>query len=191
MCTSMRLFTGLSIEGAALEKLVHALHELRRTADLKWSPPENLHITTKFIGQWPADKLPELQQTLAAVEPRGPVEITLSRFGFYPNPHRPQVFFAGVQGGPELADLARRIDEALSAIGCEREQRPWSPHVTLARIRKENIRALREHIAHMVSMNKFDFGSFEAVEFHLYSSETSSGGSVYSKLSSYPLVRAA
>jgi len=98
-----------------------------------------------------------------------------------------------VKGGSDLTGLARKIDEALAAIGCKREERPYAPHITLARItpaqnRGQDIRALREHIA---SMTNFDFGSFEAEYFHLYLSKRTGAGSEYSKISSYPLVPAA
>jgi 2'-5' RNA ligase len=183
----MRLFTGLSLGNEVCGKLGPVLNELRGAADLKWSPPENLHITTKFIGEWPETGLPEIRRALADMEPPGPFSVTISRLGFYPNPHRPRVLFAGVQAGPELNDLARRLDETLAAVGCAREERAYLPHVTLARIKSEDIRQLRERIALIVNMNNFDFGSFRASEFHLYRSERA----VYTKIASYPLVRPA
>ncbi|MES1258103.1 MAG: RNA 2',3'-cyclic phosphodiesterase [Acidobacteriota bacterium] len=187
----MRLFTGLSLGNEVCGKIEAALDELRATADLNWSPTENLHITTKFIGEWPAAALPDIQHALAALEPPGPFSVAVSRFGFYPTPHRPRFLFAGVQAGPELNELARRLDEALAAVGCAREERPYLPHVTLARIKAEDIRQLRERIALIVNMNNFDFGSFEALEFHLYRSERTPRGPVYTKVSGYSLVRPA
>ncbi|HVW86940.1 MAG TPA: RNA 2',3'-cyclic phosphodiesterase [Bryobacteraceae bacterium] len=182
----MRLFTGISIDPQVLNALKRALAELRPTARLKWSPVENLHITTKFIGEWPEARLPELETALARVEGPGDIRIDISRFGFYPNPHRPRVFFAGVHGGEELPDLARRIDDAVAALGVAREDRAYSPHLTLARIKTEDIRGLREHIA---SMTNFNFGSFTAIDFHLYLSTPGKEGSVYTTLASYPLAR--
>jgi 2'-5' RNA ligase len=185
----MRLFTGLSIPPPILQTLTAVLEQLRPTAPLKWSPPENLHITLKFIGSWPEARLPELRQTLEIVPQPGNIEIDIARFGYFPNPHRPRNFFAAVHAGPRLASLAAAIDEALVKIGCPPETRPYTPHLTLAgikgdHIRGEDIRNLREHIA---AMNNFQFGSFEATHFHLYASTQNQGGSVYSILASYPL----
>ncbi len=185
----MRLFTGLSIPPPILETLTALLKQLRPIAPLKWSPPENLHITLKFIGNWPEDRLPELRQTLETVSPPGIVKIDISGFGYFPNPRRPRNFFAEVHAGPELASLATAIDEALVKIGCPRENRPYTPHLTLARIKDEDIRSLREHVA---AMNNFQFGSFEAKQFHLYASNQAHSnqgrnGSIYSILASYPL----
>ena len=184
----MRLFTGLSMPDHIVTRLTWAIDELRPTADLRWSKPANLHITTKFIGAWPEDRLPELQSTLAALEPPGSFEVTVSHFGFWPNPHQPSIFFAAVQPSAELQTVARRIDEALAVLGCEPEKHVYSPHVTLARVKRANIGALREKVAAMANMNNFDFGSFTPQEFHLYSSTPSPEGSVYSSLCSYSLV---
>jgi RNA 2',3'-cyclic 3'-phosphodiesterase len=184
----MRLFTGLSIPPPILQTLTATLDQLRPTAPLHWSPSENLHITLKFIGAWPEPRLPELRQTLESIPQPGPIPIDIDRFGYFPNPHRPHSFFAAVHAGPQLASLAAAIDEALVKIGCPPENRPYTPHLTLARIKGQNIRddirSLREHIA---AMNNLQFGSFEATHFHLYASNPNQGVSVYSILASYPL----
>lgn len=185
----MRLFTGLSISGEIRSNLEGAIDALRTSAQLRWSPPENLHITTKFIGDWPEDRLSELENVLGRIEPDGPMSITVSRFGFWPNPHHPRILFAAVQTDGKLYNLARRIDEVLVALGVPPEKNPYTPHVTLARIGTENIMTLRERIAQMVNMNNFDFGTFEPAEFHLYSSQPSTAGSVYAPRSAWPLVR--
>src|SRR5947208_6549934 len=113
----MRLFTGLSIPPEVLDALSGVVDRLRPSAKLKWSPAANLHITSKFIGEWPAAKLDELQGTLSKVTPTGPIRMGISGFGFFPNPHRPRIFFAGVQAPPEAHELARSIDETLAALG--------------------------------------------------------------------------
>jgi 2'-5' RNA ligase len=185
----MRLFTGIAIAPHVLDNIERLLGELRPLARLNWTPGENLHITSKFIGEWPEQRLAELERTLGQLPTPGEIRIAVARFDFFPNPHHPRVLFAGVQAGPALGDLARSIDEALLPLGCSREERPYSPHLTLAKInqakiRNENIRDLREHIASMTDSN---FGSFDAVDFHLYLSKPGPRGSVYTKLASYPL----
>src|SRR5689334_188813 len=83
----MRLFTGLDLPPEVVESLERLLKKLRPTAHVQWSPPENLHITTKFIGEWPDEKLDELKTALAGVESRGPIQVHIRRVGFFPNPH--------------------------------------------------------------------------------------------------------
>jgi len=178
----MRLFTGLSIAFATLDNLERLLAELRPLAALKWSPVGNLHITTRFIGEWPETRLAELEEALSRVPPVGSFEIKIAALDYYPDSGRPRVLFAGISRAPALIRLAASIDEALAAIGCARDDRPYSPHLTLARIKNENIDKLRERLS---NMSKIEFGNFEVTEFHLYLSKTSPNGSVYSKLRTY------
>jgi len=183
----MRLFTGLSLAPSVIEKLSAVLEQLRRTAPIQWSPIDNLHITCRFIGAWPEERADDIRAALKTVTVAAPVPIAISRFGFFPNPPHPHFLFAGVQVGPQLQTLVSAIDQALLPLGLAAETRPYSPHVTLARIKAEDdIRALRERIA---AITDFDFGSFEAREFHLYESILSARGSVYTKQATYDLMR--
>ena len=179
----MRLFTGIALAPNVIAKLTATLDELRPTAHLNWTPIGNLHITSRFIGEWPEDRLTELTTALETVALAGPIPVSVSRFGFFPNSHQPHSLFAGVQAGPELAQLAGAIGSVLPP----RESRPYQPHVTLARIKTGNdIRALREHIA---GMTNFDFGAFRATSFHLFLSTPGDRGSVYTQLATYDLMR--
>lgn len=183
----MRLFTGIALAPAVIEKVSAALEELRPTSRVNWSPPENLHITLKFIGAWHEDRFVNLRTALSTVAPTGPIVIRIARFGFFPNPHHPHSFFVDVQAGENLTELAASIDHALLPLGLTAESRAYRPHVTLARIKANaDIRGLREHIA---AMSDFDFGTFDAHEFHLYESKPSARGSVYKKLATYDLMR--
>jgi RNA 2',3'-cyclic 3'-phosphodiesterase len=178
----MRLFTGIALPPHVLDNLARVLKELRPFAPLKWSPVENLHITSKFIGEWPEARLKELEHALESFSFPAGFEVTIAGFGYFPNPHNPRTLFAAVRAGLELAELAARIDEGLRPLGVAHEKRPYSPHLTLARIKNENIRELREHIAHMTN---FDFGTFQVSEFHLYLSKTGPSGSLYTQLATY------
>ena len=180
----MRLFTGLSIGPTVLESLTRLTQEMKPIAPLKWSPTENFHITTKFVGAWPEDRLSEMIAALHALPATQAFPVTVARLGFLPNPHRPRTLLAGVQAGPELFTLVQSIEDALVTIGCSREERKYTPHVTLARIKDEDISGLRERIA---SMTDLTFGSFEATHFHLYASKPGPPTSIYSILESFPL----
>src|SRR3978361_1098100 len=92
----MRLFTGISVD----ENAIPYLAELRMAARLKWTPSENLHITTKFIGEWPEAQLPELKSALTGVPFPDTIQIALRELEF----HR-HVLFAVVEPSAALADL--------------------------------------------------------------------------------------
>jgi RNA 2',3'-cyclic 3'-phosphodiesterase len=164
-----------------IDKLSALIEELKPMANINWSPIQNLHITCKFIGAWPVDRLTDLKAALSGVRVAEAIPITVSGFGFFPNPQHPHSCFAGVQSGPALCELATAIDQALAPRGCPPEARAFHPHVTLARIKRPS--ELPTPGANV------DFGSFTAREFHLYLSEPTPHGSVYTKLATYDLVR--
>ena len=181
----MRLFTGLDLSPEVVSNLENLLDLLRPTARIKWSPPRNLHITTKFIGHWPDERLDELTSKLAAIAARGPVAIRVRNLGFFPNPRSPRVFWAGIEASPELAALAAATEAALEPLGIAREQRAYHPHLTLARIKEPvPMKALQERIAGLPSV---DFGEFTCGRFYLYLSQRSRAGSEYTKISEFPL----
>ena len=180
----MRLFVAIDLPPGVIANLDSLLAQLKPTARVNWSSIENLHITTKFIGEWPEDRLPELTAALRTLPPRLAIPIAIEKLGFFPNPHAPRVFWAGVHGGDALAQLARETEDALAALGIAKEQRPYSPHLTLARIKTPGKQpALLQAVAALPSL---DFGSFTAGRFFLYRSKTAPTGSVYTQLAGFP-----
>ena len=161
----MRLFTGLSLPPEACSPLLTLIHRLRPLADLAWTPPEKLHVTTKFVGEWPEVRLSELQQALAGVAPSGPVLIRIRGLHWMSS-----ALCAGVEMS---GDLHRATDTALAAIGVPNERRAYRPHVTLAR---------RRHPADL-PLTGLDVAPFPAAAFHLYLS----ANGTYTKLSTYAL----
>jgi 2'-5' RNA ligase len=181
----MRLFTGIEIPDEIKNRLELLMQHLRPKANVKWSPVYNLHITTKFIGEWPSSRLEELNGTLRGIKPAGPIEVEICGLGWFPTPHSPRVFWAGIKAGKELEQLAGATESALERVGITREDRAFSPHLTLARIRRPApLAPLRQAVANLEST---DFGRFTATQFHLYLSEPGASGSVYTNLQSFPL----
>lgn len=181
----MRLFTGLDVPYEMRRNLELLLQLLKPKAKIAWSPLSNLHVTTKFIGEWPDARLDELKNALAAVPRPAPLQIAIRGLGWFPNPHAPRVFLAGLQTPLELARLAKDTDTACVSLGLPAENRDFRPHLTLARIKTpETLIELKRAIAELPSV---DFGAFTATHHHLYLSQLQPGGSVYTKLASWPL----
>lgn len=181
----MRLFTAIDLPDTILEQLGRFLESMRRHARLRWSRVENLHLTTRFIGEWPEERLKELLDTLAETPKSGPILITLRGLGWFPNPRAPRVFWVAVEDPARLVQLARDTDAVLERIGLKPEGRPYQPHLTLARIEPGvALSALRQAIGRM---GVAEFGNFEARQFALYRSEPGVGGSRYTKLAEFPI----
>jgi 2'-5' RNA ligase len=181
----MRLFAGIGLPYPVRRNIELLLQLLRPTADLQWSPPSNLHVTTKFIGEWPEEDLEILKEALAGIPAPGEITIDIQGLGWFPDAERPRVFWAGVRAGEPLFQLARATEEACARLGIQRENRPYSPHLTLARIRRPvDLAPLHKALASLASDH---FGRFTATQFHLYESRLRPGGSIYTKLASFPL----
>ena len=176
----LRLFTGIEIEAPVAARLTEALRFLRPTAELQWSRDENLHITTKFIGAWAQDNLEAVIEALHRVELPAAFEVAVGEIGYFPNANTPRVLMARVAQSPPLNQLVSRTEDALEALGVAREERPYTPHITLARIRRgTKVQTLREAISRQPN----DFGTFHARRFHLYRSENG----VYTSLTAFPV----
>jgi 2'-5' RNA ligase len=180
----MRLFTGIGLPENIVDELTRLLDRLRSEAHLKWSAPYNLHVTTKFIGEWPESRLDELTATLQPLSDRPPIDIAVSGTGWFPDARSPRVLYADIKAGPELAGLAADTDEALSHLGVRRETRDFAPHLTLARIPDPAVPLTR--LRTMVEkLGDADLGRFTATHFHLYSSKPGPAGSIYTQLAEF------
>jgi len=151
----------------------------------------------KFIGEQTPEEVAGITERLRRVEGSA-FEIRVSGYGFFPTAKAPRVFWIGVQGGTQLAELAERIDMATAELGIPREDRAFSPHLTLARAAGRSgspkrqkgdgpnaiFAVLKKRLA---AMGELDFGAMTAHEFVLYQSQLSPGGSKYTKLQRFPL----
>jgi len=181
----MRLFTGIALPQEILHSLEEVLRVLKPTATIKWSRAGNLHITTKFIGEWPATRLEELKAALREMPPREEIAIAVRNLDWFPNERSPRVLFAGIEAPQNLESLARETAEKLAELGVPVERRKYSPHLTLARIKTpKDLGALREAVGRMP---RAEFGEFRVERFHLYSSDLRPAGAVYTSLEEYPL----
>jgi len=186
----VRLFVALEIPAAVRDNLAAQIEELRelstKVADKRprWVRPENLHVTLKFIGEASPANVEGIRDALSAIRSDVPVEIKFRGLGFFPNEQHPRVLWAGLDASANLPSLAGDIDGALEMQGIARERRPFTPHLTLARIEPPG---LHEKLHAAIQKNGVhEFGSFQTREFHLIESKLKPAGAEYTTLASYP-----
>jgi RNA 2',3'-cyclic 3'-phosphodiesterase len=185
----MRLFVALELPSAVQENLADLIKTLRAVSpQVRWVRPENLHVTLKFIGEVPETKLAAIRTGLAQVSTDQPVVLDFRGLGFFPNEKHPRVFWAGIEVSPNLKTLAADIERTMETLGVPREQRPFSPHLTLARFEPPRLpeklqAAIQENMAR-------DFGSVHTNQFHLIESKLKPSGAEYTTVESFPFAAA-
>jgi 2'-5' RNA ligase len=198
----MRIFIGIDLDPEVRARIERFLEGVEGFApDARWVRPESLHITLKFIGEQPPERVVAITERLRRVESSA-FEIRIRGYGFFPTAKAPRVFWIGIHAGPQLAELAESVDIATAELGIPREDRPYCPHLTLARAGagrssgspkwrttdgpNATFAVLEKRLA---AMSELDFGKMTAREFILYQSQLSSGGSKYTKLQRFALNR--
>jgi RNA 2',3'-cyclic 3'-phosphodiesterase len=179
----MRLFTAIELPPHLLLRLERLLSALRPEAQVSWSPLDNLHITTGFIGTWPEARLNEVMDGLSSLAPRQSFEVHLKEFCWFPNSRSPHVLSVGTEPCAALEQLGEDTRDCLERLGIAKEKRAYTPHLTLARIKRPvPLQRLRQKLE---LFEPSTFGSFEAHSFHLYRSDPGSNASIYRKLKSF------
>ena len=135
----MRSFIAINLPQAIKESVDDMTGRLRRHGPpARWVAGENLHLTMKFLDEIRDDQVMPLRKAIVSVaEGLDPFQIRLEAFGVFPNERKARIFWVGIGGEIEtLKTLARDIDGAVEPLDFEREQRPFSGHITLARFRE-------------------------------------------------------
>ena len=194
----MRLFLALDIDNAIRERITSFVEGVRNFApDSRWVKPASLHVTLKFIGEQPEAALDRIKQAMAEVQVPA-AEIRFRGYGFFPTVTAARVFWIGMESGPQLQTLAAAIDDKMPSLGIPKEDRAFSPHLTLARgpggrssgspYRRRGDRPnrtfqlLQEKLAALPAP---EFGTMIPHEFFLYQSQLSPKGSTYTKLAKF------
>jgi RNA 2',3'-cyclic 3'-phosphodiesterase len=153
--------------------------------DVRWVAPDNIHLTLKFLGGVESGRLPDLQRAVADVcASIAPFALSITGAGAFPNTRRPNVIWVGVGGDVERATaLAQKIDDACAALGFAREERPFSPHLTLGRVKRDVRPSDRQFIGEMiVNAHVGALGELRVERVSVMKSELHPGGSVYTRL---------
>ncbi len=159
-----------------------------RTA--KWVDPGSMHLTLKFLGDVEVKGLAVVKdETAAAVGSSRPFHLVTGRTGFFPDQIRPRVFWLGLEGDVDaLAALHRAIDAAMSKLGYAREKRPFTAHLTLARLREESSVSDRMDFARTAQARTFEPPcKIEVKSVALMRSRLTPQGAIYTRLAEFGL----
>ena len=183
----MRLFLALDLDDAQRA----ALAALRGEAPTqivragRWLPLANLHLTLRFLGDWPEQRLGEL--TASLTEARAVVApLRLCGLGCFPKRGNARVLWVGVAAEAALGDCHAKVTQALAGLGFSAPERPFTPHITLARFRPPLARA--ELAPWLAARREWEGPTALAARFTLYESKLGGGAPRYIPLARFPLL---
>jgi 2'-5' RNA ligase len=185
----IRTFICFNLPHSVKENLAQLQAELKKLGrGVRWSRPEGMHLTLKFLGDVDESKIPAISDAVEIASKESPAcQIQIAGTGAFPNLNRPRVYWVGVhETSGALEDLQARIENELARLGFPKEKRKFSPHLTLGRVKfQDGIGATSAAL----EMKVLPSMTFLATEIIVMKSQLSPHGSRYTPLAILPLKR--
>jgi len=156
---------------------------------VKWVDPHSIHLTLKFLGHIAIDRTDEITKAMEeAAQGIPPFHLEVKDLGVFPNLKRVQVAWVGLSGEVDkLGQLQQRIESNLARLGFAPESRPFTPHLTLARLRNQASLDERQRFGQLIVDTKFEAGTIKVDAISLMRSQLTREGAMYSRISSVRL----
>ena len=172
----------IAIDIGSFPKLVEFENEIKKTgADVKLVDPKIVHITLKFLGDTEENLVEKIEEIMKnSVEEIKPFEMQLIGTGVFPDQKYIRVAWIGIKNGEQIGKIANKIEEQISKLGFEKENREFSAHLTIGRIRSAKN---KEKLLQVIEKYKdANFGSYKVDSIKLKKSELTPKGPIYTTL---------
>jgi 2'-5' RNA ligase len=178
----LRAFIAVEIAPATISRIAEAVDQLRpHISGIRWVAPANFHLTLKFLGNIDESQIEPIGATLSdALRPFPRMTINAKGLGVFPNPKRPRVLWVGLVGS-QLTELATVVQSALVPLGFAREEKTFTPHLTIGRWRQAE-RADRALEHELKNWTQCDFGATSMNEIIVFQSDLKPAGAIYNRL---------
>lgn len=187
----LRLFVAVDLPEEVRAALGRLLDDLKRRdlGGLRWVRPQGIHLTLKFLGETPAERLPEIEAALArALRGAARLRLHLGELGTFADRRGPRVLWLDVSGDvPALQGLQAAVETALRDVGFPPEERQFSPHLTLARVPQPPPPGIAERLSEALAAAGAPSGQIDVREIVLMRSTLQPGGAVYEQLAAFAL----
>lgn len=178
----------VAIEIPLTADLANLLDRLKKSGSRLSVPrAEGVHITIKFLGDVQEDRMDRILTILReAASSHSRFEAKVRGTGAFPSPRNPRVLWVGIEDGGAMGRLAESVDKNLAEMGFEREKRPFTPHVTVARVKSSS--GIERAIEILNEYETTEFGSFTVADMKLKKSTLTPSGSIYEDIGVIPLL---
>jgi RNA 2',3'-cyclic 3'-phosphodiesterase len=186
---ALRCFIAIEIPEAVKNAIADSVGSLKRSgADVKWVSPEHIHLTLQFLGTTEESLIPEIKEALGKIlSPYAPFYIKISSVGCFPDGRRPRVIWVGLEESRTLINLQRDIAAGMMRFGYQKEERDFTPHVTIGRVK--SLRNTGDMLRRLEEIKATSFSDFEVQNITLMKSELTPSGAIYYSLAEIPFGR--
>jgi RNA 2',3'-cyclic 3'-phosphodiesterase len=174
-----------------LEEVIRSYKSQLSSVPIRWIPASNIHLTLKFLGDVSLSNLSILTDMLQTeISSHHQFDISVGGSGAFPNIRQPRIIWVGVEAVSELGLIQTGIEMTTARLGYAREERPFSPHLTLGRISRNTSSQDIKLISKVLETSKVGFLGATCVEIiHLYRSDLQPTGAVYTQIFSSSLIQ--
>ena len=188
----LRSFIAVEIPDEIQKAIAYAIASLKNTLPkplIRWVAPQNVHLTLKFLGDVTPANLERLAETLKVeTASHEKFSISIGGLGAFPTERQARVIWIGLDAPPALAALQRGVDASAAQMGYPKEERPFSPHLTIGRVAQIVSASDLQHIRSALESTKVGIlGTVPVQAIHFFKSDIQPGGSVYTHLYALPM----
>jgi 2'-5' RNA ligase len=173
----------------AIQKQTARLRQVLGNDIIRWVPTQNMHLTLKFLGDIATSHLDFLKQLLAReADSHSQFNLQLGGLGSFPASRQPRLLWIGIHTPADLASLQKSIETGATRLGYDQEERAFSPHLSIGRVRQNVSPSDLQKIR--VALDTIQLGNIGIARvdsIHLFKSDLQPSGSIYTKLFSAPL----
>jgi RNA 2',3'-cyclic 3'-phosphodiesterase len=184
---TIRSFISIELPDAITRSIADLIAELRKAgADVAWVPAAKIHLTLKFLGNTDDSLIPEIKErTRKKLSHYSAFYIKIVGVGWFPLSKRPRVLWIGMENSEHLKGIQKDIDAEVAGFGFALEDRPFSPHLTIGRVRSQ--KGITEMLMRLEAFRTADFGAIEVKSIHIMKSELKPAGAEYSSIAEIPI----
>jgi 2'-5' RNA ligase len=190
----LRLFIAFAVPQEVQKEIGRAQGQLRRSSPpsaIRWTRPEQFHLTLKFLGDLPSDQFEALKISVSRVcAGFSAIKLSAHGVGFFPSEKRPRVIWVGIDdNNGQLAELHRWIDSVVQPFAPTEKTERFIGHITLGRFKPGYHAAIPKLLERATILCSRHFGDWLAAKVEIVRSELTSSGAIHTSLASYPLAK--